>query len=322
MFFLLPFACTPERHPGLRAGSSVQPDDGWTGVEEPSEPDTLAWVTVDAGYHTSCGLLDDQRLVCWGDPDLVEQMPDGPFVSYSNGTDDACALREDGSVSCFCTGWYPGSCDELPDRDDLVEVVSADGYACALDEAQMLLCWGGAEIEAGVPNKAVLDFSAEEQGVCVVFETHQVYCWGNMTEVWAAEAENDPPVLQGPPPELDYIQVSVGRSHVCALDTAGEAHCWGDTGFREPFPQPGPGPYTELFSWNQITCGLRPSGEAECWYDMPGMLDEWFIPDERWAQLGLGEWDACGITLDGRALCFPEPYDSVGEQDVPDLADL
>ena len=47
-------------------------------------------------------------------------------------------------------------------------------------------------------------------------------------------------------------------------------------------------------------------------------------PTEPFEQItfGLGEWDACGITLDGRGLCFPAPYNGSGEQDIPDLADL
>ena len=71
-------------------------------------------------------------------------------------------------------------------------------------------------------------------------------------------------------------------------------------------------------------CGLRPDGTDQCGVDPEGTSASWDGPpsDERFVQLGLGEWTGCGITVDGRVVCFDPEYASDGECDPPELADL
>lgn len=80
----------------------------------------------------------------------------------------------------------------------------------------------------------------------------------------------------------------------------------------------------------------RADRTAECWFDFPQLNDlddpppyadggpSWAPPaGVRWAQLGLGEWDACGVDVDGQAYCWMEQTDGSGEVlELPDLADL
>lgn len=78
-------------------------------------------------------------------------------------------------------------------------------------------------------------------------------------------------------------------------------------------------------AWHQA--GLRDAdGTGECWHDyafIEGVDDGmWQVPGEQWQMIGLGEWSACGLTLAGRAVCFPEPFEHAGEQHPPWLEDL
>lgn len=283
----------------------------------------LAWVMLDGGATESCGVLDDDRLVCWGDPDYVSASPTGPFVQGSVGTWSGCALDPDGYITCWCPHPSPSeqhTCDDVPAGPGFVEVQNGGYHACAERPDHTLRCWGTPVVNHGVPTEPVLDWSIELNGGCAVLLDGTVSCWGDDLE--ALWGDSDPPALLAPPEGLKYTQVALGRSHGCALDVDGEAHCWGRTGLLGPFPPAPPGPWASIVAFNQMTCGLRANGSADCWYDLPGILDQWFIPDERWASLGLGEWSSCGLTLDGRGLCFPAPYDHVGEQLVPDLDDL
>ena len=290
--------------------------------ETGGEPPPLSWVAVDAGATMSCGLLSDDRVVCWGDPDFVGEAPTEPFRQISFGIWEGCGLRADGSVGCWCAnpaGGNNDACEDVPLETGFTEVRTGAFWACAERPDHTIACWGQKETATKAPTAPVVDWSIEENIGCAILEDGSVTCWG-ITENfnrWAPDA------AVAPPADLTYVQVAVGRNQACALDTAGEAHCWGSTQTQEAFPQPSAGPWASITSWNAFTCGLRTDGSAECWFDVTGVVnDGWFIPDEKWASLGLGEWDSCGITLDGRGVCFPEPFDSLGEQDIPDLADL
>lgn len=290
-----------------------------------------AWVLLDMGYITSCGVLDDGRLICWGYDEWVAAAPtEGFFDSVSVGADGGCALTRDGGVSCWCVyADQERACEEQPLDGGYVEVQSGAYWACAERADGTLRCWGAEPSPGQPPAEPVLDWSIEENVGCAVLLDGSISCWGD-TELWtrdwdtAADTAAEP--ISGPPEEFKYTQVAVGRTHACGLDTAGEVHCWGQTAFQIPYPDPPPGPYASITAYNQTTCGLRPDSTAECWYDFPQLWDvddapfeadggpKWEPPPgERWASIGLGEWDACGLTVDGKAHCWMVKMDTAGE---------
>ncbi len=291
-------------------------------TETGTEPEPLAWVATDAGFVMSCGLLNDERVVCWGDPAYVDAAPAEPFLQMSFAALEGCGLRDDGTVGCWCgdsQGDENGSCEEVSPEAGFIEVQNGSYWACAERADHTLACWGDKARVSRAPAVPVLDWSIEINTGCAIVDDGSVTCWG-ATQNFNRTA---PDAAIAPPADLTYVQVAVGRNHACALDTAGEVHCWGATQIEGVvFPQASPGPWASITAWNAFTCGIRADGTAECWHDMPGVSEVWIVPDEKWAMIGLGEWDACGVTLDGRGVCFPEVSNSAGEQDIPDLADL
>jgi hypothetical protein len=78
-------------------------------------------------------------------------------------------------------------------------------------------------------------------------------------------------------------------------------------------------------AYSQVTCAFRADATAECWYDLPQLNAEGWgpPPGKRWAQIGLGEWDGCGLTVEGEAHCWTESSDTRGEvSELPSLSDL
>ncbi|MEQ1508484.1 MAG: RCC1 domain-containing protein [Myxococcota bacterium] len=321
---------------GSGADGAPRPEvhaSGDTSATGDTGPRPLAWTAIDAGYLSSCGLLTDGRLVCWGDDDEVAAAPAGPVAQVSVGLWGGCWLDPAGVASCWCanpTLSTHAPCDEAPEVGGLVRVEHAVAFACAERADATLACWGRRPGPA--PDVPVLDWSIEENLGCAVVAPGDVVCWGQ-TSVWALA---DPDPALAPPAGLVYTQVAVGRDHACALDQDGEIHCWGSTAVQTAFPQAPPGPFVEVLAYNQVACGIRPDRTAVCWYDFPQLWDVDDVPPEadggpswepppgeRWASIGLGEWDACGLTVEGEARCWMPQGDSAGEVlELPSLDDL
>ena len=69
-----------------------------------------------------------------------------------------------------------------------------------------------------------------------------------------------------------YVSVSTGAAHGCALTDAGEAHCWGAFGFRDPGVfygpvDPPPGRYTAITSGRHRACAVTEAGAVVYWGD-------------------------------------------------------
>jgi hypothetical protein len=316
------FACH-EPTGGMKEGdraddtASAHSTVGFSHTGDLHSADPLSWVWLDNGYRYSCGLLTNGRQECWGREEWARTAEAPSRVQFDLSGWSGCGLDAAGRIECWCPGGAHQACKDVPQDGGYVQVRCGDYGACAEDGEHRLHCWGY-EAFLAPPDEPVDDWDLEINGGCAVV-AGEIECWGDFEELWAMSPDADPL----PPSGGGFVQVTVGRSHGCALDKVGEVHCWGSTGLRERFPDPPPGPFVRLETYNQISCGMREDGHVECWYHLPGILDLWSWPqDEVWAQFSLGEWDGCGVTVDGRGLCFPAEFESDGEQQVPDLDEL
>lgn len=75
-----------------------------------------------------------------------------------------------------------------------------------------------------------------------------------------------------------YQAVAGGGRHLCGLDAAGVAHCWGDNDRGQVDAQSGR--FTAISAGERTTCGLRTDGTILCW----GRQVECVLPDDvAWA---------------------------------------
>jgi alpha-tubulin suppressor-like RCC1 family protein len=102
-----------------------------------------------------------------------------------------------------------------------------------------------------------------------------------------------------------FVGVSAGRYHACAIDTVGRGWCWGDNTFGQsasttetcPTCVVVPGPIVSSLRFSVIsagsmhTCGLVSDGDAYCWGDNTA------------GQLGTTTTDVCG----GNGTCSATP---------------
>jgi alpha-tubulin suppressor-like RCC1 family protein len=225
----------------------------------------MTFYALSVGVVSACGIASSSRsLYCWGSygdnqhltPVLFND--DHKFKDLSGGVASGCALTVEGDAYC----WGEGTDGELGDGLNApsatpVQVVGGHtfasigvggGFACGLTTQRDAYCWGindGGQLGSG---------SAEQKSSAT------------------------PVLVTG---QHHFTSLSVGADHVCALDPAGEAWCWGHNNdsqlgngsdFHPDFnPHPTPERVSGNIDFSVISagggssCGVSSDGAAYCW---------------------------------------------------------
>jgi hypothetical protein len=208
-------------------------------------------VEIAVGRRTSCALLGDGKLQCWGElsADLLELISITEHATgLEMGPDDACALIE-GGLNCtldlsFMEGLiFPTSGVRLgpssPDSDSGCFIGSVD---------RDVVCFGGNQFgqlgigrltspETASPALAgVVDLALGEAHACAVRDDGRVFCWGRNTlgavgptslaspPCGSHTCEPSPVEVAGLPP---IEAIAAGGDRTCALAAGGTLWCWG-----------------------------------------------------------------------------------------------
>jgi alpha-tubulin suppressor-like RCC1 family protein len=238
------------------------------------------------GYHT-CALLDDNSVACWGYnkygqlgsaipgevdvPALVTGI--GSAMDISAGAYHTCAIVSGGNVKCWGDNRYRqvspqqtalGQIAEIPGNFRLL--TAGGSHTCALTGGGSLVCWGN--------NKYG---QLGESGEIPTPEP-------TAPAAGATEAASSTPLpTQGSSKQASSI--AAGRSHSCAVTTAGGVRCWGKNEHgelgngtfadsRTPVDVMGlsHGMKAVVAGWGH-TCALTDSGGVKCWgYNKNGEL--------------------------------------------------
>lgn len=260
-------------------------------------------------------------LACSTTPCLVEEVPAARSVVAGEST--MCMVDREGRVFCWGEGNVGQLGPEPADRcgnelniwpcsakpvriEGLAGVVdlAVDSHLCAVTEGGKVLCWG---------SNASGELGAESEERCI----------GNL----AIPRQDGPRFspLEGRDPGLACSrvpllvrdippaqQVAVGRSHTCALTTAGEVYCWGGNQRGElgigstvneapPTIVPGLKDIVAISAGMGNTCAIERGGRLYCWGDNSS------------GQLGYVSQDRC---LQGIVSCSRKPgkvFDDVVE---------
>lgn len=233
-------------------------------------------VQATVGENYACAILTDQRPVCWGD-NRYGQLGVGDQLSRATPT----ALEGLGAA--------------------LQIVASPNYHTCARDLAGDVWCWGAGWGSQTGSLAAVLQVTPVRvpgaQGAttldlgylfsCAILAAGGARCWGS----------NDGGVLGAglsliggsnyPAPQVvvggdDFVSLGLDGDRACALDSEGEAWCWGRAvgGELSPYPaglyntpvQPIPGYKFSQVKLNGYTnCGIALGGVALCWGNNRGL---------------------------------------------------
>jgi alpha-tubulin suppressor-like RCC1 family protein len=171
-----------------------------------------------SGNSTTCAILDDQTVQCWGAND-TGQLGDGTTNPHSSpqtiagvagasqlavGAQHACALLTSGDVTC----WGDDTYGELGDNDIAgsgsapktataamahggVQIVAGGTHTCIRDAIGNVFCWGsndrgeigdGTEITRPIPAKSEVtgatSIGARGDATCAILADKSLWCWG------------------------------------------------------------------------------------------------------------------------------------------------
>jgi len=234
---------------------------------------------IDAGEDFTCGFTNLGRGYCWGLAD-----------------DGRTGVEPDSN--CFGAIGTAQSCILPPKRMNSPELsftsISAGGdFACGITTGQLLYCWGDDDLGqigngldgAGVtPSLATVKserfamLSAGEHHACALNLTGRAYCWGSdsdgqLGDVRLIHSTTPIPVADS---TLQFMAISAGDRHTCALTVAGAAYCWGrgaegqlgnGSGGRQETPAlvSGGVAFVAISAGGSHTCAVASSGSMYCW---------------------------------------------------------
>ncbi len=222
--------------------------------------------------------VDDQGVgYCWGhnsdgqlgndtNTDTDSAVPlqvslTSPLRKISVGSSYACAVHENGDVSCWGYNWCgrigPGPDGATPPTtvagvSAVVDLAAMAAHTCAVDEFGDVWCWGcdgiagsegllgrGYSIIDSSPDKVLYIDNAKTisggmRNACALRENGSVWCWGGyrLGNGTAVESRLPVPVIG----LEDATALSGGLGHYCALRDDHSLACWGNSGNGELGP--------------------------------------------------------------------------------------
>ena len=242
-------------------------------------------ISIGVGSYHSCAVLDTNELACWGSgslgalgenvasrntANLVPGLSDDIEV-VAGGDEFTCALRSDGSVTCF--GRSP---------DGQAGAVGAPTQTCfgmpPFQFCQTTYQPVGPTTVTGFGTETAVAISTGVDHACAVLSDGTVACWGRNSAGQLGVAGGSNHVATVVPGVSDAVAVAAGADHTCALTSTGSALCWGSNANG----QLGDGTYTNrssatavvglsgavaITAGDRVTCAASSVGVVSCWGD-------------------------------------------------------
>lgn len=276
--------------------------------------------------------------------DAVTALATGPLHSCAvRGNRVLCWGANDAGQLGLVDHLDRSSPQEVPGVDNVAELALGYGFSCALNHTGEVWCWGanghgelGHDVAGGSnsPLQVSLGGPAEQISAriwtaCARLEDGTGWCWGYNRQGQAGQnhdltdAGYDGLVT---PRQLaiagGVVDISAGGDHGCAVDSLGQAWCWGGnslgalgTGNRSSSDTPlavvDVGPVVDIeSSWNN-SCAIDATGALWCWgaNDAAELGNDYGTRDRPVqvlnltgvAQLTAGELHTCVVTSQGAA---------------------
>lgn len=185
-------------------------------------------------------------------------------------------------------------------NNNWLEVAAGYGHMCARKTDNSVYCWGvnnagqlgnqSYYIKA-VPTEVVgtrdwqqFDTSSSGDTACGIKTDNSLWCWGRGVEGQFGDGSSGNDVYSDIPlrvdSAVDWAQVAVGFSHVCAIKTDNTLWCWGESAFGK--------------------LGIGSGIDVSSFETLPRQVGL----DSDWIYVATGGWHSCAIKADNSLWCW------------------
>lgn len=269
------------------------------------------------GYNWS-GQTGTGSTTDWDAPERTDPLPaPGRAQAVATGGDTTCALLVDGAVTCWGSDLYgqlgngapsaivtsPSAPITLPSPGKAVQISVGYNFACAVLTDGKVTCWGGdtsGQLGNGAPSADVtvppspvalpspgtaVAVSAGDSHVCALLTDGKVTCWGADSNgqlgngAGAGDVTAPPAPITLPSPGT-AVAISAGAYHTCAVLTGGAVTCWGSAvggalgngtslvpvdAPPPPVSLPGGASAIGVSAGYFVSCAVLDGGDISCW---------------------------------------------------------
>ncbi len=223
-----------------------------------------------------------------------------------------------------------------PGSTQFVQISAGEYHNCGITPDQTVVCWGSdandqcdapegsySMVAAGALRSAALDLLGNVDGwgnrynrdyegdfVFVSAGYHHICAIGSDAYVKCWGSDTDGQVT--PPEGIGFTQIASGYRHNCGVATDGTIACWGND--REGQSTPPAGSYTMATAGKMHSCALATDGTIACWgKDDYGQAQ---APSGTFVYVATGHWHSCAVDTGGSVQCWGN--NEYGESDAPD----
>jgi alpha-tubulin suppressor-like RCC1 family protein len=280
----------------------------------------ITFKLLSAGDHHTCGIDTDNVPYCWGGNESGQlgtgttakwNMPvrvgSFRFAAISAGTHHTCGTLVHWERQDRMMCWGSNEHGQLGTRDTRHSWIPVASFGT-------------------IRYRAV---AAGPQHTCAATQQGNVFCWGGNSKGQLGNGSR----TQSPVPFLirvtrkeNFVGVTAGTSHSCALTEPGELYCWGDNGAGQlgtgkggsaiiPARLKDTPQFKLLSAGGDATCGVHGENVVACWGsnaagqfgtapDAGSKTPQPALSGLAFTMIALGREHACGVQADGSAYCW------------------